>query len=72
MAFHFCFGFRECPAAQERWLFIEGAGDDGADREVSGHPQRVTSSSDQVLNPRDSSLLVCTFPNGGANWGSSS
>lgn len=71
-AFHFCFGFRECPAAWERWLFIEGAGDGGADREVLGHPQRVTSSSDQVLNPRDSSLFVCTFPSGGANRGSSS
>lgn len=49
VAFHFCFGFGEFPA-WERWLFALWAGDGGADREVLGHPQRVPSSSDQMLN----------------------
>lgn len=70
-AFHFCFGFGECPE-WERWLFIVRAGDGGTDREVLGYSQRITSSSDQMLNSRDSSQLASTFQSGGADHGSNS
>lgn len=62
VAFHFCFGFGEFPA-RKRWLFALWAGD-GVDREVWGHPQRVPSSSDQMLNSGDANQLVSIFQSG--------